>query len=266
MPSSWSDLARPPLSQRRLRRVLVGGGLWQDVRVVEETASTNADVAAAARRGAPEGVVIIAERQTAGRGRLDRQWESPARAGVLLSVLFRPRIAPAALTLLPLVAGLSMVEAVRSVAGLEARLKWPNDVLVDDRKLGGILLERVGDAVVVGVGLNVTTRRDELPVAGATSVALEDGRTDREPLVKEVLRSLARRYQDFVGSKGSATVVMPAYREVCATIGRHVVVTLPGDARVEGAAVDVDDAGRLVVQGADGVARPWSAGDVVHVR
>jgi BirA family biotin operon repressor/biotin-[acetyl-CoA-carboxylase] ligase len=265
--SSWADLSRPPLSERRLRIALADGPVWREVRVVASTASTNADVAAAARQGDAEGLVVVAEEQTGGRGRLDRRWQSPARAGVLLSVLMRPAVPAAALPLLPLLTGLAVVEAVRGVGGLPASVKWPNDVLVAERKLAGVLVERVEDgAVVVGLGINVTTRVDELPVDTATSLAIEGGSTDREPLVKEVLRALARRYSAYVAAGGSPEAVVPAFREVCETIGRHVVVHLPGVEPVHGLAVGVDDSGMLVVRGDDGVEHAWSAGDVVHVR
>lgn len=265
MSSPWSDLDRPPLSARRLTTALVAPAeLWQAIRVVDATGSTNADVAAEARAGAAEGLVVIAERQDMGRGRLDRSWQSPPRAGLLLSVLLRPSGPVSLLPLLPLLVGTAAVEAVRGVARLEARLKWPNDVLVGDRKLGGILVERVDDAVVVGIGLNVSTRLEELPVETATSVAVEGGSADREPLVKELLRALARRYADF--EQRGAEAVVPAYREVCATIGRDVRLQLPGGDEISGVAVAVDDGGRLVVRDDTGHEAAWSAGDVVHAR
>jgi BirA family transcriptional regulator, biotin operon repressor / biotin---[acetyl-CoA-carboxylase] ligase len=264
--SVWSDLDRPPLSERRLAAAVVDGGLWQKLRIVEVTRSTNADVAAAAQDGAAEGLVLVAERQEGGRGRLDRTWESPARAGILLSVLLRPTVPAASLPLLPLLVGVGAVEAVRAVAGLDARLKWPNDVLVNGRKLGGILVERSDKAVVAGLGLNVSTRPEELPVDTATSVAIEGGRADREPLVKELLRAVARRYSAYVEANGSPESVLPAYREVCETIGSDVVVHAPGGEQMHGRAVAVDDTGMLVVSAVDGTERRWSAGDVVHVR
>jgi BirA family transcriptional regulator, biotin operon repressor / biotin---[acetyl-CoA-carboxylase] ligase len=250
----------------RLARDLVRTPPWREVRVVAGTGSTNADVAAEARAGAAEGLVVFAEQQDGGRGRLDRSWQSPPRAGLLMSALLRPQVPGAVLPLVPLLTGVAVVEAVRAVAGLEAVLKWPNDVLVGDRKLGGILVERVDDAVVVGVGINVSTRPDELPVPAATSIGIEGGRTDREPLAKEVLRSLARRYVAFVEAGGSPGAVLPAYRDVCETIGRDVVVRLPGDRQASGVAVDVDDSGMLVIQTPDGMRNAWSAGDVEHVR
>jgi BirA family biotin operon repressor/biotin-[acetyl-CoA-carboxylase] ligase len=266
VPSSWTDLERPPLSGARLSRALAGTR-WDNVRVVAETVSTNADVASAARAGgAGEGLVVVAEHQAGGRGRLDRQWESPPRAAILMSALLRLRVPPSALSLVPLVAGLGVVEAVRSVGHVDATLKWPNDILAGDRKLAGILVERVDDAVVVGLGINVSTRRDELPVPTATSLALEGGATDREPLVKELLRALDRRFADYEKAGGEPHAVLPAYREVCATLGQRVSLARPDGGTTTGLAVDVDETGRLVVRDDSGDTTAWSAGDVVHVR
>lgn len=244
----------------------MGGPLWRDVRVVPDTESTNADLVAAARAGEPEGLVLIAEAQSRGRGRLGRSWQSPPRAGLLMSMLVRPAVPVSALPLVPLLAGTALVEALRAVAGLDAVLKWPNDVLVAGRKLAGVLIERVDGAVVVGVGLNVSTSASELPVPTATSVALAGGVTDRESIAKEVLRAFARRYLVFCAGGGAATTVLPAYREICDSIGRRVRVDLPGGASSHGVVTEVDDAGMLVVRDDDGVAHAWSAGDVVHVQ
>jgi BirA family transcriptional regulator, biotin operon repressor / biotin---[acetyl-CoA-carboxylase] ligase len=267
MTSRWSDLDRPPLSATRLSRALDGGPIWHEVRILVSTESTNAEVAAAAREGAAEGLVIIAEQQTAGRGRLDRAWSSPARAGLLASVLLRPSASVTAWPLIPLLTGLAVVEAMHSVGHVEASLKWPNDVLVDELKLGGILVERVDDAVVVGVGINVSTRTDELPVTTATSLALVGGVTDREIIAKEVLRALGRRYRAWLDTGGAPTSVLPAYRERCETIGRQVELALPGGDVVRGEATGIDDSGRLVVrEEATGAERAWLVGDVTHVR
>jgi len=265
--SPWSDLDRPPLSAARLNRALDGGPVWREIRVVASTESTNEAVAAVARDGGGEGFVVIAEQQTAGRGRLDREWSSPARAGILMSALLRPQVDVAAWPLIPLLTGLAVVEAVVAVGGVEASLKWPNDVLVDGLKLAGILVERVDDAVVVGVGLNVSTRPEELPVATATSLAILGGATDREIIAKEVLRALARRYAVWHDTGGAAASVIPAYRERCETIGHHVELQLPAEEVVRGVATAVDDSGRLVVRDeATGAERAWLVGDVTHVR
>ena len=273
MPSSrWSDLDRPPLVVRALNAALVDGGLWREVLVVDETGSTNADVAERARSGAAEGLVLIAEHQTAGRGRLDRTWSAPARSGLSFSVLLRPVGVPAGRwPLLPLLVGIGVARAVARVAEVEIGLKWPNDLLVGDRKLGGILTERVettaGPAAVVGVGLNVTLRLAELPVPAATSLALVAAKTtDRDTVVRATLRGIADEYNawQLAGGDG-ATRVLPAYRTLCTTIGRQVRVQLSGDRVLEGQAVDIDGDGSLVVHTPSGI-EIVTAGDVIHLR
>jgi len=262
--SPYSDLDRPPLSAHALRRALVvPGGLWTDLRVTAETGSTNADVAAAARSGAAEGLVVVAERQTAGRGRFDRRWESPPRAGLTLSVLLRPvRLSG----WLPLLAGVALAETVQRLGELDAALKWPNDLLVGGRKCAGILAESVGDAVVVGIGLNVTLREAELPVPEATSLQLAGSAcTDRDPLLRALLRALADRYRRWSATGGDpeASGLRPAYRDLCATLGRDVRVVLPDGRELTGTASDIDSAGQLLLAG---VPTPIAAGDVFHIR
>jgi BirA family biotin operon repressor/biotin-[acetyl-CoA-carboxylase] ligase len=267
--SPWRDLDRPPLRPAALRSALVTGeGLWTELRVVAETGSTNADVAAAALAGAGEGLVVVAELQTAGRGRADRTWQAPLRSGLALSVLLRPTAPRDTWGWLPLVAGLAVAGPVADLSGLELGLKWPNDVLVADRKLAGLLAEVVDDAVVLGIGLNVSLREDELPVPTATSLAVEGSEVvDREPVLRAVLRDLGRRYRAFEEHNGDAGAagLHDAYRAACTTIGRAVRVTLPGDRVLEGDAVDVDSSGRLVVRTTTGT-EALAAGDVVHVR
>jgi BirA family biotin operon repressor/biotin-[acetyl-CoA-carboxylase] ligase len=262
------------LNERALNRALIRpGGLWREIRVVEETGSTNADLAALAQQGADEGLVLVAEAQTSGRGRLDRTWTAPPRSGLTFSVLLRPGVPAARLAWLPLLAGLAVVRALRGFTELEgvprgrmadAALKWPNDVLIGDRKLAGILAERAGDAVVVGIGLNVGLRASELPVPTATSLAIEGAPADRDPVLRAILRSLAAVYDEFK-REGGEQALREAYEQVCATVGRQVRVELPGGDVLTGTATGVDEHGRLLVAGAEGV-RALSAGDVVHVR
>jgi BirA family biotin operon repressor/biotin-[acetyl-CoA-carboxylase] ligase len=260
----YTDLGRPPLREPALRRaILVPGGLWTDLHVVAETGSTNADLAASARAGAPEGTVLVAERQTAGRGRLGRQWESPARAGLAVSVLLRPVGVPVArYGWLPLMAGIALVETVRRVSDVDAYLKWPNDLLLrGDRKCGGILSEVVEPgAVVIGLGLNVSLRENELPRPDATSLGLAGAPTDRDPLLRRLLRSLAFWYSQWL-----AGPVRDEYLPHCGTIGRRIRIDFPDGGVREGVAADVDDDGRLVVTTTDGHLTV-AAGDVVHVR
>ncbi|MFV8184008.1 MULTISPECIES: biotin--[acetyl-CoA-carboxylase] ligase [unclassified Streptomyces] len=275
--SRWSDLDRPPLNAAALRRGLVQeGGLWREVEVVRSTGSTNSDLVALAGAGkAAEGSVLVAEEQTAGRGRLDRQWTAPARSGLFFSVLLRPSEVPVARWgWLPLLTGVAVATGLSRAAGVDTALKWPNDLLVsvggEERKAGGILAERAGDdGVVVGVGINVTLRENELPVPQAGSLALAGAvSTDRDPLLRAMLRSLAEwygRWRD-AGGDPAACDLQETYAAGCATLGRTVRAELPGDRAITGEAVAIDGDGRLVIATGDGVQEPVGAGDIVHLR
>lgn len=272
--SPYTDLDRPPLNERALNRALVRpGGFWRRIQVVAETDSTNADLVALAAAGAEEGLVLVAEAQRAGRGRLGRVWTAPPRSGLTFSVLLRPAVPASRLAWLPLMAGLAVVRALRAFPEIdghprarlaEAALKWPNDVLIGDRKMAGVLAERVNGAVVVGAGINVGLRAEELPVPTATSLAIEGAPTDRDPLLRAVLRELAVGYAAF-GRDDAEPVLRGEYEAVCATLGRRVRVALPGGAVLAGTATGVDHGGRLLVAAADGE-HALSAGDVIHVR
>lgn len=258
-------LWRPPLDAAALNTRLVRpGGLWREIRVTGETGSTNADLLAEARAGAAEGLVLVAEAQTAGRGRLGRSWSTPPRAALACSVLLRPAaVPPSARGWLPLLTGLAVAAALRAEAGVTATLKWPNDVLVGDRKIAGILAEAHGDAIVAGVGLNVTLTAAELPVPTATSLLLEDAAClDRDRLLAAVLTELASRYTAWAAGPGA---LREEYLRWCVTVGREVRVELPGGAPLTGTATDVDTSGRLAVRTASGTTLV-GAGDVVHVR
>ncbi|MGC9382566.1 biotin--[acetyl-CoA-carboxylase] ligase [Streptomyces sp. MH13] len=273
----WSDLDRPPLNTTALRRGLVReGGLWRQVDVVQRTGSTNSDLVARAAEGKQaEGIVLVAEEQTAARGRLDRQWTAPARSGLFFSVLLRPAEVPVARWgWLPLLTGVAVATALSRAAGVDTALKWPNDLLVtvgdEERKAGGILAERAGDdGVVVGVGINVSLRADELPVARAGSLALAGAvSTDRDPLLRGVLRSLEDWYGRWraAGGDPAASGLQETYAAGCATLGRTVRAELPGERSLVGEAVAVDGDGRLVLATEAGVQEPVGAGDIVHLR
>ncbi|MFA3875183.1 biotin--[acetyl-CoA-carboxylase] ligase [Streptomyces sp. MMCC 100] len=273
----WSDLDRPPLSSTALRRGLVReGGLWRQVDVVQRTGSTNSDLVARAARGdLAEGVVLVAEEQSAARGRLDRQWTAPARSGLFFSVLLRPAEIPVTRWgWLPLLTGVAVATGLSRVAGVDTALKWPNDLLVtvgdEERKAGGILAERAGDdGVVIGVGINVSLRAEELPVARAGSLALAGAvNTDRDPLLRGVLRSLEDWYGRWRAAGGDPAVsgLQETYAAGCATLGRMVRAELPGDRSLVGEAVAVDGDGRLVLATEAGVQEPVGAGDIVHLR
>ncbi len=234
------------------------------VEVVDATPSTNALVTDRARSGAGEGLVVVAEHQTAGRGRLDRTWETPARSALTMSLLLRPRTPAVDWPWLPLLTGYAASVALRRL-GAAAVLKWPNDVLLDDRKVAGILTERIetpsGPAVVVGIGLNVGMTREELPHDGATSLAVHGLAVDRTDLLSALLERLRVEYDAF--ERGGLTALRAAYAGACATVGREVRVELPTGRTLAGEATGIDEGGRLLVSGPAGVV-PVSAGDVVH--
>jgi BirA family biotin operon repressor/biotin-[acetyl-CoA-carboxylase] ligase len=239
---------------------------WR-VEVVERSPSTNDAVAARARGGEAEGLALVAEHQTAGRGRLDRSWVTPARAALTLSVLVAPQqVPPARWPWLPLLTGLAVTDAL-AAAGVAADLKWPNDVLLEERKVAGILVERVERGpealAVVGIGLNVTATREELPVPTATSLLLAGADVDRSQLLGHLLDAFARRYDAWRDASG--TGLRSAYAARCSTLGRRVRVDLPGADPLQGRAVGVDDGGRLQVDDGREV-HVLGAGDVVHVR
>ncbi|AVH95785.1 biotin--[acetyl-CoA-carboxylase] ligase [Streptomyces cinereoruber] len=270
----WSDLDRPPLNETALRRALVlPDGLWTSLDVVPTTGSTNTDLAARAA-DLPEGAVLVAEEQTSGRGRLDRTWTAPARSGIFVSVLLKPDVPAHRWGWLPLLTGVAAATGLAKAAGVDMSLKWPNDLLVsvkgEERKTGGILAERAGtDGVVVGLGLNVTLREDELPVPGAGSLLLADAvSSDRDTLLRAVLRSLAQWYGEWVRAGGdpAASGLQEAYAAGCATLGRRIRAELPGERTLEGEAIALDGDGRLVVATEGGGTEAVGAGDIVHVR
>ena len=272
-----------------LLRAAALGGFWTALDVVASTGSTNADLLAraAADSAVPEGQVLVAEEQTAGRGRLGRTWTSVPGAALTFSVLLRPVTVPAERRgWLPLIAGVAVASAVRSVTGggasggggsggaVDAVLKWPNDVLVGERKLAGILAEQSpdGSAVVIGIGLNVATPADALPVSPAglpaTSLLVEGASVSRAALLLEILRQFESWYTAFLADPDPArTGLLDAYRPLCVTLGQRVRVELPVGRFVSGVATGVDHDGRLLVAGNPGDAPvAISAGDVIHVR
>jgi BirA family biotin operon repressor/biotin-[acetyl-CoA-carboxylase] ligase len=243
------------------------GGEW-DVRWFEEIDSTNTYLRAEASRGAPEGTVAVADHQTAGRGRLDRRWEAPPGASLLVSVLFRPDFDPAELHLCTAAVGLAAAAACREVAGVGPVLKWPNDLLVGEAKLAGVLAEADFNgpgpdcAVVVGIGINLAWPGPD----GVGGTCLDDlcgEAVDPKIVLDALLTALAPRRALLDSPEGRRTVAAEL-RERCATLGQRVRVELAAEA-VVGVATEIDDAGHLVVQTASGT-RTVSAGDVVHLR
>lgn len=262
--------ARPPLDRTRLSGD--NPELVPDlaVEVVESVGSTNAAVTERALAGAADGLVIVAEHQTAGRGRLDRTWVTPAGGALTFSMLLRPTTPTRAWPWLPLLTGYAVDKALKA-RGLDAGVKWPNDVLIGEKKVAGILVERLdtptGPAAVVGVGINVGLTADELPVPTATSIGLELGApVDRTDVLVEVLNAIREAFDAWeAGGDLNGMRLAESYAAACVTVGRRVRVDLPGGTVLEGLAVEIDPTGQLVVE-ADGVRHPVAAGDVVHVR
>jgi BirA family biotin operon repressor/biotin-[acetyl-CoA-carboxylase] ligase len=244
------------------------GGAW-DIHRLEEVDSTNTYVRDRARHGDPAGLVAVADHQTAGRGRLDRRWESPPGANLLASVLLRPDIDGRDVHLCAGAVALAGADACREVAGVEPVLKWPNDLLLEGAKLAGVLAEAefAGSsvtAVIVGIGINVAWPGPQ--EAGGTCLDDVGGATqpvDRRDLLSALLGALEPRcalLEDGPGRRALADEV----RERCGTLGQEVRVILPAE-ELLGRATAIDEAGRLVVATTAGP-RAVSAGDVVHLR
>jgi BirA family transcriptional regulator, biotin operon repressor / biotin---[acetyl-CoA-carboxylase] ligase len=247
---------RPPLDPTRLP---------PGVEVVEEADSTNSLVTKRAREGAAHGLVVVAEHQTSGRGRLDRSWEVPPRAALTFSMLVRPDLPAESWPWLPLLTGYAVHAALVDRVP-ELGLKWPNDVLVDDKKLAGILVERVdtptGPAAVLGIGINVLQEQSDLPIPEATSLLLQvEGRPDRTEVLDAVLGSL----KGLLPLLEDTEALRRAYAGECVTLGRTVRVDVPAGEPISGRAVDIDPGGRLVVATESGEVAV-GAGDVIHVR
>jgi BirA family biotin operon repressor/biotin-[acetyl-CoA-carboxylase] ligase len=259
--SSWSPL-EPALDEGAL--AAVAGPDWS-VTLLSTADSTNAVAAAQPRTGS----IVVADHQTAGRGRLDRRWETPPGTALTFSAVVDPGIPDQYWPLLPLATALAVADGVRRAAGVDPQLKWPNDVLLNgDRgngKVAGILLERVANPdhpdrplAVIGIGVNVGMTREQLPVPTATSLAIAGARADRTEVFGAVVEALGRVLVRLAEDPGA---VLEEYRGACTTIGQHVEVHLPDGTVLTGVAEGVDEHGRLVVDGA-----PVGAGDVVHVR
>jgi BirA family biotin operon repressor/biotin-[acetyl-CoA-carboxylase] ligase len=262
------------------RRRLATTTRFTDIELLAVTDSTNRVVAARAAAGAPEGLVVATDLQTAGRGRLDRSWEAEAGAALLVSLLLRPADLPASRWhLLTAAAGLAAARACGDVGGFTPELKWPNDLLVGDRKLAGILAETSGGGVVVGMGLNVHGG----PPGAAWADQVAGRRLDRSELLVGWLTALDGLLGAASGpgrlggggpdgrgpdgrGPGGWDGLAAAYRAACSTVGRRVAVQL-GDRELTGWAQGIDEDGRLVVE-PDGGGPPLTvaAGDVTHVR
>ncbi len=219
-------------------------------------------------QGFPEGAVVLAESQTKGRGRLGRGWFSPKHKGIYASFILRPRILPNATPILTLLAAVSICEAIKEVAGLEAKIKWPNDMLIHNKKIGGILTELSAEMdvtrfVLIGFGLNVNNDKKAL-LEGTTSLREQKKEeVGRAILLQEILRRIEDNYL-FLQAKGSS-VIIDKWRNYGITLGRRVKVSCQSQ-HLEGEAIDIDSDGGLLLRLDSGLNQKVMSGDVVHCR
>lgn len=254
-----------------IRESLASSPTWTRLDWVQQTGSTNADLATAAHEGAASGRVLIAEHQTAGRGRFARRWETPMGTSLGMSVLVRSARPASDWGWLSLLTGIAVADGIERATGAapgRVQLKWPNDVLIDNRKVCGILCERVEGgpglpaAAIIGMGLNVSMADHELPVPTATSLRLAGLPDDKDAVVVAILSRLG----DLLRQWERHGDVRDAYVRRCASIGRDLRVMESADSVLPGRGVDVDEHGGLVVQLTDGTRRAFAAGDVHHLR
>jgi BirA family biotin operon repressor/biotin-[acetyl-CoA-carboxylase] ligase len=262
------------ISASLIEKALEGytGTLGRRVLVFSSVDSTNTTAQDLAKRGFPEGTVVIADSQVRGRGRHGRRWFSPPRRNLYMSILLRPPLAAREAFMLTLMSATSCCRAVRDCTALPVSIKWPNDIVCNERKLGGILIETKpeGDGMrhaVVGIGLNVNTEEadlvDEIKET-ATSLRIETGATwERNDISASLIRTLDRHYRDLC-EKG-AGYIREEWLKLASTIGRAVRVTAHG-AVVKGVAVDIDESGSLVLTTSDGTLTKVSAGELTHLR
>lgn len=266
-----------PLTSQSIQRALSTGTFGRTLHVLDEVPSTNTAAAELALEKAPHGTVVVAERQTAGRGRLGRHWHSPSGKNLYCSVLLRsmpPREQQALwLSWIPLIAALAVNRAVQVVGGLKPSVKWPNDILAGNRKLGGVLCESSGvgtdhAAVIVGIGLNINIREDEFPDELrpiATSLMIEARQPcDRAALLAALLLELETRCESFLA--GRHRDILEEYMLRCSTVGRRVRIELAHGERMDGTAESVQADGSLRVVRDDRSTVDIRAGDVIHLR
>ena len=270
-----SQPPRPPLDEAALRDRLTGPQrVWRRLDVVAQTGSTNADLLARAAAGEDvDGAVLLADHQTAGRGRHGRHWSTPPGAQLAFSVgVAAGRVPTSGWGWLTLAAGVAVADALVEVGVIDVGLKWPNDVVVADGKLAGILAEVAAKPaeqrlIVVGLGLNVSMTAEEVPAGtSATSLALLGfAITDRTLLAEKVLHRLADRIDTWRTAGGADPALMDDYRRYSRTLGARVQASMPGDRSLDGVATDIDELGRLCIDtGEQSVA--VSSGDITHLR
>jgi BirA family biotin operon repressor/biotin-[acetyl-CoA-carboxylase] ligase len=264
--TSVPDILRPEDVRHGLRTKAIG----KEIHFPQEVTSTNTLAMGLAADGAPEGTVVIAETQTKGKGRLGRKWISP-KGNLYLSVVLRPKIPIQKAPLITLTGAVAVASAIRTTCGLEAGIKWPNDILICGKKVCGLLTEMSAEQdrirhIVLGIGVDVNMAMGELPpdVRGlSTTLAAEAGaKINRTALLQQVLRDLEHWYQKFLANEGD---VLNEWKKLNMTVGNRITVSGAGEA-LDGLAQGVDSDGRLIVRLDNGTIRTLAAGDVTIVK
>ncbi len=251
----------------RLKTKIIG----KEIYFYESVGSTNNIAYKLAQEGAEEGAIVIADEQTKGKGRLGRKWVSPPDSGVYLSFILRPDIVPNEVQEVTLVTALGAVKAIRNFAGMNALIKWPNDIIISDKKAGGILTELKAEMdkvefVVIGIGININTPEKFLP-EGATSVKNESKASvdfSRVEFTRELLEGVEREYIKFKNNGFEPT--RSEFKGYSCTLGREVSVTGSAGKKIHGKAVDIDKDGALIIKTTTGAQERILSGDVTLVR
>jgi len=218
--------------------------------------------------GVVEGAVVCAETQIKGRGRMGRIWASPKSKGIYISIILRPQLLPNEAAKLTLLSAVAVSEAIRDTTGLLSYIKWPNDILINDRKLGGILIEMDAEMdivkfAIIGIGINVNSKRAHLPDK-ATSLKEENGEAvSRVELLKEILRKIEKLY--LLLQREGFHPVVERWRELSSTLGKRVKISYHRE-HIEGEAIDVDLDGGLLIRNDSGFIEKIMAGDVIRIR
>jgi BirA family biotin operon repressor/biotin-[acetyl-CoA-carboxylase] ligase len=264
--TSIPDILRPEDVRHGLRTKAIG----KVIHFSQEVTSTNTLAMGLAADGVPEGTVVIAETQTSGKGRLGRKWISP-KGNLYLSVILRPNIPMHKAPLITLTGAVAVASAIRTTCGLEAGIKWPNDILISGKKVCGLLTEMSAEQdrirhIVLGIGVDVNMEMGELPLdvrSSSTTLAAEVGaKINRTALLQQILRDLERWYQKFLGNEGD---VLNEWKKLNMTVGNRITVSGAGEA-LDGLAQGVDSDGRLIVRLDNGTIRTLAAGDVTIVK
>ena len=253
-----NEVLRTPLDEAEINSKITP--YWR-VSVVELTGSTQNDLLQLVEsNNALDGQVIVTEYQSSGRGRLDRTFEAPAQSALLFSFYIKPRRQRSEWGFIPLIAGLSLLRAITTIdTAMNVSLKWPNDLIINEKKCAGIIAQTTTEGIVLGIGLNVSMTLEELPVPNATSLVIEGSSiTDRNFLLSHILNTFAELFEAW--EEGSE--LLNEYAKASSTIGKKVRIDLPGGENIEATVARISDSGELVLD--DG--RHVSAGDVIHLR